>query len=285
MLFWPKKGEEMKNVKIMSLLSLMLMVSLQANIEDVMNREWVEETTPNHTYSVKEEIKKHHGKTIEPSVDIKYVKNKLNSGINRIVTIVEPMGHEVKTVTKTWTDKNGSYLTFENAVFGTAALAAVGVGVAGAYAYNEYNKLNNDFDKLGQDLKVASDDLMNYENNRQLDRAEQKGIDVGMSGMKLGMDAMQVNPFWYSKATVDNLKARLGDLASDIHEYTSIKSSVANDPNFDKQRFAEFKANLNLKDKEQSERLRAEFARKNQEREDKIRAEFAAKNNSEKLLN
>ncbi len=263
----------MKNLKIMSLLSVMLIVSLQASIEQVMNQssiEWVKESTPNYTYMVKEEMKKSHGKVIEPSFDVKYAKNKLNSGINRIVTTIEPMGHEYKIITETWNDRNGSYLTWENAMLGAAALATVG----GVYAYNQ---LNNDFDKLGQDLKVASDDLVHYENSRQLERAYIKGAGLGYKTISLGIDAARVqSQFWPSQATIDDLKARLGDLASDINEYTSIQSSVVKDPNFDKERFAEFQAKLSSKDKEQSERFRAEFAAKNKEKLDKFQAESAS---------
>lgn len=255
----------------MSLLSLMLIVPLQGSIEQVMNQsgiEWVKESTPNYTYMVKEEMKKSHGKVIEPSFDVKYAKNKLNSGINRIVTTIEPVGHEYKIITETWNDKNGSYLTWENAALGAAALGTIGVGVAGAYAYNEYNKLNSDIDKLGKDLKVANDDLFDYETDRQLNLIQKKSIGVIYDSFDYGNEVRKAQSMWLpSQAYVDQLKAKEQKLAVDMHNTKRMVDEIKNNQNYSKERDSQFKEKLAAKDKAREEQFAAELAVKNNKSE------------------
>jgi len=227
----------MKNFKNISLLTMIFITSLQASnpqIVDSNEIEWVRESTPKYAYSIKEKIKKAHGKTVEPSIDIKYVKNKLNSGINRIKTVVEPVGNEIKIVTETWTDLNPSYLTWDNAMLAAAVIGIIG---AGAYAYNEFNNLN--------------EDLMNYENHRQIKGGEQTLLDIQTTKTILPL----LRIFSTSNENIEIMSQKLKE-GDELVKHQM--NAVTKNKNFNAERFKEFNEKLAEKDRLAKENYRAE---------------------------
>jgi len=245
----------MKNFKNISLLTMIFITSLQASnpqIVDSNEIEWVRESTPKYAYTIKEEIKKAHSKAVEPSINIKYVKNKFNSGINRIKTVVEHVGNEIKTVTETWTDLNPSYLTWDNAMLGAAVIGTIG---AGAYAYNQFNSLNKDNNALNADLNILKEDIMNYENRRQMELA---AIKLKSANTIQQIQAMDNSLFSSKKSQKDMQKfIEMYDQAN--HQY----DAVIKNEKFNAERFKEFNEKLAEKDRLAEENYRAEREKSN----------------------
>jgi len=244
-----------RNFKNMSLLTMIFITSLQASNSQIVDSneiEWVRESTPKYAYTIKEEIKKAHGKTVEPSINIKYIKNKFNSGINRIKIVVEPVGNEIKTVTETWTDLNPSYLTWDNAMLGAAVIGTIG---AGAYAYNQFNNLNADNNALNADLKVLNEDLMNYENRRQMELAAIKLQSASSIQQIQGMD----NSFFSSKKSEKDMQKFIEMYDQAEH----LINAVTTNEKFNEKRFKEFNEKLVEKDRLAEENYRAQREKSN----------------------